>query len=128
MLGTLLRVNRKKIAKQLVIFDRYYYDYFADMKRYKYSLPNWFPLAFEWMIPKPDMVFVLDGSPEVLYERKKELPIEELSRQCSVFRQLAQKEKNFHLVDVNRDLDAIVDDITRTILKETARKTARIMK
>ena len=38
------------------------------------------------------------------------------------------KEKNFHLVDVNRDLDAIVDDITRTILKETARKTARIMK
>ena len=46
----------------------------------------------------------------------------------TVFRQLAQKEKNFHLVDVNRDLDAIVDDITRTILKETARKTARIMK
>lgn len=128
LLGTLIKVNRKKIAKQLVIFDRYYYDYYADMKRYKYSLPKWFPAAFEWMIPKPDMVFVLDGSPEVLYERKKELPIEELSRQCSVFCQLAQKEKNFHLVDVDRELDAIVDDITRTILEETARKTARLMK
>lgn len=128
LLGTLLKVNRKKIAKQLVIFDRYYYDYFADMKRYKYSLPSWFPAAFEWMIPKPDMVFVLDGSPEVLYERKKELPIEELRKQCSVFHKLAQKEKNFYLIDVNRDVDVIVDDITRTILKETARKTARIMK
>ena len=80
------------------------------------------------MIPKPDMVFVLDGSPEVLFERKKELPIDELSRQCSVFRQLAQREKNFHLVDVNRDLDTIVDDITRTILDEAARKTTQIMK
>ena len=128
LLGTLLKVSRKKIAKQLVIFDRYYYDYFADMKRYKYSLPSWFPLAFKWMIPKPDMVFVLDGSPEVLYERKKELPIEELRRQCFVFHQLAQKEKNFYLIDVNRDLDAIVDDITRSILEEVAEKTARIMK
>lgn len=127
-LGTLLVIERKKIAKQLLIFDRYYYDYFADMKRYKYSLPSWFPRVFEWMIPKPDMVFVLDGPPEVLYARKKELSIDELRRQCSVFRQLAINRKHFHLVDVNRDMDSIVDDITERILKENEQKTAKIMK
>lgn len=127
-LGTLLKINRNKINKQLVIFDRYYYDYFADMKRYKYSLPAWFPAAFEWMIPKPDMVFVLDGNPEVLYERKKELPISELEKQCSVFRQLAQNRKHFYAINVNRDVDTIVDEITETILREMVRRTARIMK
>ena len=127
-LGTLLKVNRKKIAKQLVIFDRYYYDYFADMKRYKYSLPAWFPAAFEWTIPKPDMVFVLDGDPKVLYDRKKELPISELEKQCSVFHQLAQNRKHFYAIDVNRDIDAIVDEITENILREMARRTSRIMK
>lgn len=127
-LGTLLKINRKKINKQLVIFDRYYYDYFADMKRYKYSLPAWFPAAFEWMIPKPDMVFVLDGNPEVLYERKKELPISELEKQCSVFHQLAQNRKNFYAINVNRDVDTIVDEVTETILQEMSRRTSRIMK
>ena len=127
-LGTLLKINRKKINKQLVIFDRYYYDYFADMKRYKYSLPAWFPVAFEWMIPKPDMVFVLDGNPEVLYERKKELPISELEKQCSAFHQLAQNRKHFYAINVNRDVDKIVDEITETILREMARRTSRIMK
>lgn len=127
-LGTLLKINRKKINKQLVIFDRYYYDYFADMKRYKYSLPAWFPAAFEWMIPKPDMIFVLDGNPEVLYERKKELPISELEKQCSVFHQLAQNRKNFYAINVNRDVDTIVDEVTETILQEMSRRTSRIMK
>lgn len=127
-LGTLLKINRKKINKQLVIFDRYYYDYFADMKRYKYSLPAWFPVAFEWMIPKPDMVFVLDGNPEVLYERKKELPISELEKQCSVFHQLAQNRKHFYAINVNRDVDTIVDEITETILREMERRAVRIMK
>ena len=112
----------------MVIFDRYYYDYFADMKRYKYSLPAWFPVAFEWMIPKPDMVFVLDGNPEVLYERKKELPISELEKQCSVFHQLAQNRKRFYAINVNRDVDTIVDEITKTILREMARRADRIMK
>ena len=127
-LGTLFKINQKKINKQLVIFDRYYYDYFADMKRYKYSLPAWFPAAFEWMIPKPDMVFVLDGNPEVLYERKKELPISELEKQCSVFNQLAQNRKNFYAINVNRDVDTIVDEVTETILQEMSRRTSRIMK
>ena len=127
-LGTLFKINRKKINKQLVIFDRYYYDYFADMKRYKYSLPAWFPAAFEWMVPKPDMVFVLDGNPEVLYERKKELPISELEKQCSVFHQLAQNRKNFYAINVNRNVDTIVDEVTETILREMARRTSRIMK
>ena len=127
-LGTLLKVNRKKIAKEFVIFDRYYYDYFADMKRYKYSLPAWFPAAFEWMIPKPDMVFVLDGDPKVLYDRKKELTISELEKQCSVFRRLAQNRKRFYAINVDRDVDTIVDEITETILREMERRTSRIMK
>lgn len=128
LLGTWLKIDKKKIGKELVIFDRYYYDYYADMKRYGYNLPDWMPKVFEWMIPKPDMVFVLDGSAECLYARKQELPIEELRKQREAYYRVSQKGKNFYLINVERDVDAIVDEITENILARAAEKTKKIMK
>lgn len=63
--------SKEVYPKQMIVFDRYYYDYFVDMKRYRYSLPQWFPHLFAWSIPTPDIIFILDGTPEVLYQRKK---------------------------------------------------------
>ena len=98
------------------------------MKRYGYKLPEWMPKTFEWMIPKPDMVFVLDGSAECLYARKQELTIEELRKQREAYYRVSQKGKNFYLINVERDIDAIVDEITEKILARAAEKTKRIMK
>ena len=128
LLGTWFKVNKKKISKELVIFDRYYYDYYADMKRYGYKLPGWMPKAFEWMIPKPDMVFILDGSAECLYARKQELPLDELRRQREAYFNISKKGKGFYLINVERAIDPIVDEITTAILAKAEEKTKRIMK
>lgn len=127
ILGYNLLVRKKCIQKQLVVFDRYYYDYFVDMKRYRYSLPKWFPKAFAWSIPTPDIIFILDGTPEILYNRKKELPLVEISRQISEYRKIAEKYKNAIIVDVDASLDTVVNDVTRQILLAKARRTAQSM-
>jgi thymidylate kinase len=127
-LGTLIKIYRMKIKKELVLFDRYYHDYFVDMERYQYNLPKFLPRMFLFMIPKPDLLIILNASPEVIYERKKELTIEEIEDQQIKYKQIAKKEKKSVIVDANLPLDKVVDDITEIILKKQAERTKRLLK
>lgn len=121
-------VRKKKIKKQLVIFDRYYYDYFVDVKRYQYSFPSWFPKLFAWSIPTPDLIFVLEGDAEILYKRKKELPIDEIRRQTKEYHKIVEKYRQAIAIDVNKPLQEVVTQITHDILLHKARCTAKCMK
>lgn len=127
ILGYNLLVKKKCIQKQMVVFDRYYYDYFVDMKRYRYSLPQWLPRIFAWSIPTPDIIFILDGTPEVLYQRKKELPIDEIARQRLEYQKIAKRYKNAVFINVDNPLDVVVNDVTREILLKKATRTAKAM-
>lgn len=127
-LGTLFDINIKKIKKKLVIFDRYYYDYFVDLKRFQYNIPKWIPKVFEWSIPKPNIIFVLDAPAEVLYERKQELPIVELKRQLEEYRNLEKVLKNVVIIDATKNIDSVVQEITTIILKEKSKQTSRLLK
>lgn len=120
-------ILKKRIQKQLVIFDRYYYDYFVDIQRYQYSFPNWLPKLFAWTIPSPDLIFILEGDAEVLYNRKKELPIEEIERQTKEYHKIANKYDNAITIDVNKPLHEVVNKITHDILLYKAQRTAKSM-
>lgn len=127
-LGTLFDIKLKKVRKKLVIFDRYYYDYYVDMKRYQYKLPKFLPKVFEFTIPKPDIVFILDAPAEILYERKKELTVEELKRQRNEYRKIANNMKNAILIDASQEIEKVVQDITTAILQKKKEQTLKIMK
>ncbi len=127
LLGYWKIVFRKRVQKKLVIFDRYYYDYYIDMFRYKYSLPKWMPRLFSFMIPTPEIVFVLNGKPETLYSRKQELSLEELKDQTEKYKQLQNRVKNVHLISVEQDLKDEVLDVTYNIIWTKAFKTAKAM-
>lgn len=116
-----------KIKKKLVIFDRYYYDYYADMARYQYSLPTWVAKMFAWCIPSPDLIFVLDAPAEILYQRKQELPIEELRKQREAFKTFAENKRNAVLVDATQDAKQVADSITEKVLRYKAEQTAKLM-
>lgn len=128
ILGYNIIVLKKLIQKQLVIFDRYYYDYFVDIRRYRYSFPSWIPKVFAWSIPRPDVIFILEGTPEVLFNRKKELSVEEISRQIKEYRKIAGMYDNAVIIDVNKPLDNVTLQITREILQRKAQQTAMVMK
>lgn len=128
IVGYLLIVWPAKIKRKLVIFDRYYYDYFADIYRYHYSFPKYVPRLFLFMIPSPDLTFILDAPAEVLFERKKELPLEELVRQRDAFLKFAKNRKNVFVIDANRPIEDIVKDITSKVFMTKNHRTLKIFR
>ena len=115
--GSLLRIYPQKIRRNLIIFDRYYYDYFADMKRYQYNLPECIPALFSWSIPKPDIVFILEAPADVLYQRKQELTIEEINEVNSQFRKNSKYFGNSYFINVNRSVEDITREIRMIVIK-----------
>lgn len=107
---------------RLVIFDRYYYDYFADMIRYKYDISPRFVRFCSVFIPRPDIVFVLDADEKVIYERKKEVPVEEIARQRKAYASLLDRNLNAVMINVDRDIHEIVSEVTSHILECSKKK------
>lgn len=112
---------RKKIAQQpsVIIYDRYAYDIGLDPKRFRISLKLKvidFVIDF---IPKPDLVICLYGDPSVIFERKKELPLEEVVRQTESIKAFAHERKNTIMVDtseldINQVRDVVLTQIVNT--------------
>jgi len=122
ILGYYSKVHFMKAKGMLVIIDRYYYDFLVDAYRYRLDLPDWFFRLFLKVIPRPDMVFYLHCSPEIIRERKKELPVEELNRQVDEFQKLLHKLPNSIGVDANRPLCKVVNEVKRTLLDSAVRR------
>ena len=117
---------RWKIAKgHLVIFDRYYYDYYLDKLRYRLSISDKMLDLFKVIIPKPDITFILVGDPQTLYERKREISVQEI--QAQIERLLKNKDKfnNSVVIDVNKSVEDVVKDVSEYILETCASKVGR---
>jgi thymidylate kinase len=109
----------------LVLNDRHFVDIFVDRKRYRYGGPSWL-LSLIWrVIPKPDLVIVLDAPPEVLQARKREVSSEETALQCSAYLSLARTLSNGHVVKADQSLEHVVRDVADVILRHLAKRTAR---
>lgn len=104
-------IKKKCVNGKLILFDRYSYDFFIDPLRARISLPQGVIRLFMAHVPAPDLVFVLTAEPEVIYNRKQELPIEEIARQVSTYKSLASVNERFELINANREPDEIVSII-----------------
>jgi len=81
LIGYYVKILPAKIKSTLIIFDRYYYDFLMDKTRYRMDVPEWLIKIFIKVIPTPDIVFFLEGDPKILYERKKEIDVDEIKAQ-----------------------------------------------
>ena len=81
-----LIVRRKLRRNHLVIFDRYFYDYY--LMRIHLNAPRWLLGLFARLIAQPDVLFVMLAEPEAIFRRKPELTPEEIQRQQDILRAL----------------------------------------
>jgi len=107
----------------LVMIDRYYYDFFVDLRRYRLNLPRWVVNLGFVFIKKPELVFCLDADPEILQARKKEVSFEECKRQREAYRALAEKLPNGHVIDASQPLEKVVRDVQSVVLNYLAERT-----
>jgi thymidylate kinase len=79
---------------------------------------GWLARALAWLLPRADIVFVLDAPPELIHARKPELTIPELARQSAVLRQLSETRRNWQLVDASQSPEAVARETIAAVLEK----------
>lgn len=114
---------RWQMAKgHLVVFDRYYYDFYLDKIRYRLKLGNFWIRLFQIIVPKPDITFLLTGEAEPIFERKKEIPLSEVQRQIDALETHKKRFANPVKINVVRPVDEVVNDVAGTILRTLGKR------
>lgn len=122
ILGYWLEVRRHLAAGRLVIFDRYYYDYYLDKRRYRLDISNAVLDFFLPLIPKPGITFLLMGDAVRLYERKREISVGEIQRQLDSMLANRSRFANAVVIDVNQGIDCVTRDVTDEIKRASEEK------
>lgn len=81
-----LRLRKEKGLGRLILFDRYFYDFYFQRRNSR--LPTFVLDLFQRIVPKPDLVLLLKADPEIIYARKPELDLDEIRMQLAKAEQL----------------------------------------
>ncbi len=109
----------------LVLNDRHFVDILVDRKRYRYGGPLWLLHLIWRVIPKPNLIIVLDAPPQVLQARKQEVSFEETARQRSAYLSLGRTLSNCQIVDASQPLERVAGEVSEIILRHL---TVRIVR
>ncbi|MFH1036559.1 MAG: hypothetical protein V1756_00615 [Patescibacteria group bacterium] len=109
-----------KLRGNLIFFDRYFYDFVTLNTKHSFPLQLFFTISR--MIPRPGLLFVLSANPGTIYSRKKELSLEEIKRQLSVFRNKEiTKLTRTVFVNAEEPPEAVSNKIKEEIIKKLAK-------
>lgn len=120
-LGYALRVKPALARGSLVLFDRYYHDLLVDPLRYRYAGPRGVTRLVGRVIPRPDLVLVLDAPVETLRARKREVTTEESVRQRQAYRRLAATIPEARVLDAGRPLAEVVAEGAEIVKRRSRR-------
>ena len=123
VIGYWVKIYPVKIATGLIFGERYYFDILVHPERYGFDLPVWFLRGLMVFVPKPDLTILLGCDPEVIVERKAELPIDEVDRQLTAYRQLVAHIPGGIELSTEVHLRKICQLVEGVILRETAART-----
>lgn len=124
-LGYGSRILPAVIRTQLILFDRCLFDLVVDSKRIRYGGPRWLLHAAVWLAPSPDLVVLLDAPPEVLWARKKEVPLEEVARQREAYLELARRLPSAVVVDASQAPAKVIQDVIAAMVDHLARRVQK---
>ena len=120
-----ISLARTKLGKNmLLVHDRYMLELPVDPRRFRFGGPPWLARLFARLTPRLDLVILLDAPPEVLQQRKQEVPFEETKRQRESYRAAVQQMANGRIVKADRPVEEVIDGVEEAILQYLAGRTA----
>jgi thymidylate kinase len=129
-IGYWTQIVRERAKHGFVVFDRHLLDVLVDPLRYRYGGPSWVARAACRIVPRPDLIVILDAPPAVVQARKQEVTRSESERQCLAYRRLAAEVAGAHLVDAavapERLLETVTTIMRRQLQDATASRTATV--
>jgi thymidylate kinase len=115
-IGYSTRIVRQRAKHGLVVFDRHLLDVLVDPRRYRYGGPSWLARTACRLVPRPDVIVILDASTAIVRARKQEVTSSESRRQRAAYRRLAAETSGAHLVDAAAPSEQVLEAIM-TILR-----------
>lgn len=123
ILGYWIKVYPVMVKKSSIwVFDRYYYDYLIDSKRGRINLPDWVIKSVQFFVPAPDLIFCLGADPEIIHNRKPELPLDEVIDQVEKLKCFCKNEKKAIWIDTGSSLEETVNHVLSTISDKMAER------
>lgn len=110
------KVYLKLIRSNFVVFDRYFDDIFVDKLRFRYKGSSWLLNIANIFVPKPKLYLYLDAPSEVIFSRKDELTIDEITRQRKKYLSLINKKKKGFIINVNQEPEKVIFEAESIIL------------
>ena len=110
-IGYWTRIVRQRAKHGLVVFDRHVLDMLVDPLRYRYGGPAWAVRAACRIVPRPDVIIILDAPTSVVRARKQEVTTTESERQNLAYRRLAADITDAHLVDATMTRQQVADTV-----------------
>lgn len=122
VLGVPFLLRKESQYGEYTIFDRYIYDFLVDPHRSRINLPYWLRKFYVKTVSTPQIIFVLSASPIVVFKRKQELTLEEISRQMNEFKKLFNLSENCVEIDANLLPDEMVKVAINIIMNKYMKK------
>jgi thymidylate kinase len=119
MLNALLSHVTLRLAKAratLVLSDRHFLDILVDPVRYRYGGPSWALHLVDWLNPKPDLIILLHGRPEVLQARKREISVEATAALCAGYEKLVASHPQGRFVNAEQPSEAVIREVVENVL------------
>jgi len=125
ILGYLIQLAPAMMRSDMIIFDRYVYDLLVDSRRVRYGGPGWLLRLAASVVPKPDLVILLDAPAEVLWSRKQEVSFEEVVRQRAGYLQVARDLPQAVVIDAAKSPSEVAGSTLAAIVEFYSMRTAR---
>ena len=106
----------------LVVFDRYFHDVLADPFRYRFGGPMWLARSVARLVPKPDLLLILDAPEQVIFSRKMEVLPEELGRQRPIYAQFANRFCHTRIIDSSVSAAQVASEAAKTVADHLANR------
>ncbi len=88
--GYFLKIRPALVRRELVLYDRYYFDMVADQGRSRILLPLWIRKMALWFIPLPNTAFFIHAPSAIIRKRKKELSLEKIEQLNAYYLKMAE--------------------------------------
>ena len=99
----------------VLVSDHTYFDLLVDPRPYGYRAGPRLARALSWLLPKPDLVFLLDSESDVLERRKEESVLSDLVRRKHAYRAFVRRLRAGHVLNESLPLSVLVDEVQRVL-------------
>lgn len=118
--GYWCKVRWEAARGKLVVFDRYYYDFYLDKIRYRLNVSDFWVRFFGFFVPEPDITFALTGDANAIWQRKREMALEEVQEQIDTLNLCKKHFANTITIDVEQPIPVVVGCVSTEVLKALA--------